>query len=485
MGCEQSTAKGPENEDNAFISQNGGVEVNSSRNFVPKNSVRRKGVGATEHLMNSGKIDPKLAPKLDEKGNLIEEEIIKRTKSSIRPKQIILGNGETGGARIRADYAYWTQRGYYPDDPSKENQDEYSIGTKFAGDNGDAMFGVYDGHGQEGHTTSSYAKEKLPNIIAKYIKQKRVKEYQKSLEAQGKATVAYNPSMWPKLNVVDYEAACRKGFLECNRAMNEELGRSANLSGTTAVTVSFHFGRMTICNVGDSRAVIGHRVSTYDYPIKEERAELASIGGTTQQRTRREGYFAAIPLTKDQTPYRSSERERVKKAGAVVMTVDQMEGKEPMHERWAGLTDDTVDTSGDPPRVFERGKEYPGCAFTRSLGDKVGEKCGVIPDPEMISIETSNDDKYLVIASDGVFEFLSNQNVIDMCSSANNPLEACEVIIRSSYKQWLMYENRTDDITAIVIFLHCEREQKNSACMTSEMLLGKENIHDFKPLRKK
>mmetsp|Transcript_8372 Transcript_8372/g.12148 ORF Transcript_8372/g.12148 Transcript_8372/m.12148 type:complete len:277 (-) Transcript_8372:1895-2725(-) len=267
--------------------------------------------------------------------------------------------------------------------------------------------------------------------------------------------------------------------------MHDELGRTANLSGTTAVTVSFHSGRMTICNVGDSRAVLGHRVSTDDYPIKEVRTELASSGETTQQRTIGEGYCAAIPLTKDQTPYRFSERDRVKKAGAAVMTVDQMEGREPMHERWAGLDDDAIDTSGDPPRVFEKGKAYPGCAFTRSLGDKVGEKCGIIPDPEIISIEVSKADEYLVIASDGVFEFLSNQNVVDMCSRASNPLEACEVIIRSSYKQWLTYENRTDDITAIVAFLRCEKENEKSACMTSEMLLGKDNVHDFKPLRTK
>lgn len=223
-------------------------------------------------------------------------------------------------------------------------------------------------------------------------------------------------------------------------------------------------------------------MTTDAYPIKEENLELSTVGGTTQKRTRREGYVAGIPLTKDQTPYRFSERERVKRAGAVVMTVDQMEGKEAMHEQWAGLDDNVIDTSGDPPRVFQKGKQYPGCAFTRSLGDKMGEACGIIPDPEMVTIDISKKDEYLVIASDGVFEFLSNQNVIDICSSASNPLEACKVIVQSSYKQWLQYENRTDDITAIVIFLHCEKGGKNSAKITAEMLLSKEDIHDFKPL---
>ena len=55
-------------------------------------------------------------------------------------------------------YAHWTQRGYYPDDPHKENQDEFSITEQFAGRDKDALMVVYDGHGKKGHDCARFAK---------------------------------------------------------------------------------------------------------------------------------------------------------------------------------------------------------------------------------------------------------------------------------------------------------------------------------------
>ena len=38
--------------------------------------------------------------------------------------------------------------------------------------------------------------------------------------------------------------------------------------------------------------------------------------------------------------------------------------------------------------------------------------------------EINSDDKYLIIASDGVFEFLTNQMVADLIAPHSDPLEA-------------------------------------------------------------
>ena len=43
--------------------------------------------------------------------------------------------------------------------------------------------------------------------------------------------------------------------------------------------------------------------------------------------------------------------------------------------------------------------------------------------------------------------------MIDICAESNNPLHACTRLLDESYKQWLHYELRTDDITCIVLFL--------------------------------
>ena len=51
----------------------------------------------------------------------------------------------------------------------------------------------------------------------------------------------------------------------------------------------------------------------------------------------------------------------------------------------------------------------PGCAFTRSMGDSVAEAVGVFSEPEVLTKELGADDRFIVIASDGVWEFLTNQ----------------------------------------------------------------------------
>ena len=63
------------------------------------------------------------------------------------------------------------------------------------------------------------------------------------------------------------------------------------------------------------------------------------------------------------------------------------------------------------------------------------------------------DDCYIAIASDGVFEFLTNQMVADIITSKDDPLDACRAVVAQSYSLWLQYEVRTDDITVIIIKL--------------------------------
>uniref|UniRef100_A0A0D3GU86 protein-serine/threonine phosphatase n=1 Tax=Oryza barthii TaxID=65489 RepID=A0A0D3GU86_9ORYZ len=154
-----------------------------------------------------------------------------------------------------------------------------------------------------------------------------------------------------------------------------------SMSGTTAVAALVAGGALHVANVGDSRAVAG---------------------------VWREGRVAAEELSWDQTPFRADERARVKACGARVMSVEQVEGvRDPEAEGW-------VADEGDPPRVWARDGLYPGTAFTRSLGDQAAEAVGVIAEPEVKSVEITPAHLFFVVASDGVFEFLSSQDVVDM-----------------------------------------------------------------------
>ena len=68
-----------------------------------------------------------------------------------------------------------------------------------------------------------------------------------------------------------------------------------------------------------------------------------------------------------------------------------------------------IDVGGDPPRVWHPTRRLPGCAFTRSIGDSVAEGLGVYAVPECVNREIVPADKFLVVASDGVWEFITSQ----------------------------------------------------------------------------
>ncbi|RLN48447.1 hypothetical protein BBJ28_00000060 [Nothophytophthora sp. Chile5] len=141
---------------------------------------------------------------------------------------------------------------------------------------------------------------------------------------------------------------------------------------------------------------------------------------------------------------RADERVRVKKCGARILTVDQVEGLEPIHENWGLTLGEEIDENGDPPRIW-----HP----YGHIGDLVSEELGVTAEPEILCKGLNPHDKFIVVASDGVFEFLTSQNVVDIVKQYDNPSEACHALVEEAYNRWLQFEVRTDDITAICIYL--------------------------------
>ena len=53
-------------------------------------------------------------------------------------------------------------------------------------------------------------------------------------------------------------------------------------------------------------------------------------------------------------------------------------------------------------------QDAPGLAMSRSIGDYIAHSVGVATDAEVKRFELTSEDKFLIIASDGVWEFLSN-----------------------------------------------------------------------------
>ncbi len=83
-------------------------------------------------------------------------------------------------------------------------------------------------------------------------------------------------------------------------------------------------------------------------------------------------------------------------------------------------------------------------------------RAGVHAVPEIKQFELTPEDKIIVLASDGVWEFLDNQtvaNIVFPFLATKNAEGAAEALVRASYKKWRAEENNIDDITCIIVFL--------------------------------
>jgi len=79
-----------------------------------------------------------------------------------------------------------------------------------------------------------------------------------------------------------------------------------------------------------------------------------------------------------------------------------------------------------PERVWIDSHQHaPGLAMSRSIGDTVAASVGTTSEPEFITQIISANDKFLIIASDGIWEFLSSDESVDLISRyyASNKLE--------------------------------------------------------------
>lgn len=117
------------------------------------------------------------------------------------------------------------------------------------------------------------------------------------------------------------------------------------------------------------------------------------------------------------------------------------------------------DANGEPvgpQRVWLTNDDIPGLAMSRSLGDRVAHSVGVSCEPEVSEFTLTQQDKILILASDGVWEFLSNAEVASIVApffESSAPEAAANALVKAAFLKWKSEEDVVDDITVVVIFL--------------------------------
>ena len=110
-----------------------------------------------------------------------------------------------------------------------------------------------------------------------------------------------------------------------------------------------------------------------------------------------------------------------------------------------------------PLRVWYQDKKYPGLTITRSLGDFEAQPLGILSIPDIKEFDIDEEKiKIIVIGTNGIWEFLSNEKVMDIALRFYDygDIEgATQKIIEIAGKLWkIKNPNNIPDLTVIVLF---------------------------------
>jgi serine/threonine protein phosphatase PrpC len=226
------------------------------------------------------------------------------------------------------------------------------------------------------------------------------------------------------LDKLDYVTDPRGALLEVVARVHGELSQdmceiNTTFSGTTLVFSLFIDDRVYTANLGDSRGVVFQKQSCHS-------------------------------LSFDQKPDNKGEKERILEAGG---RVEPLPGP--------------PNTDTGPDRVWLKEVDVPGLAMSRSLGDDVAHSVGVSAIPEIIEHTIGDADVFAVWASDGVWEFLSNEDVQAVIfANYESVSKSCLELVDRSIEEWKKEEEVIDDITAVVLDIQAMR--KSELCVTEE-----------------
>lgn len=211
-------------------------------------------------------------------------------------------------------------------------------------------------------------------------------------------------------------------FEEAFKMTNSNLGAQnydVSMSGTTVCTALIVGNSLFTSNVGDTRAVLGRLEVNY----LERRDSSDRIG-------RKSFRWKPIRITRDHKPDEEPEYSRIIANNG---RVEALKGE---------VKDYSLDSKGKPigpMRVWLKDDPLPGLAMSRSFGDRVATLAGVISTPEVKEFELQSEDKFIIIASDGVWEYISDEEAIKIISRYWNKRDvnmACQKIVEEARLRW-------------------------------------------------
>ena len=362
----------------------------------------------TKHEINQSKscyqinIDPKIYK------DLIEE--IKLKKEEENPKKIINNNqisfsdinflnNDRLCVEIKKNSSICKGGENYPYEEKKINQDNL-FKTKFD-DLNISFYGICDGHGENGHLISEFIEANLPLIMYKEIKSLFYLLNNKENKTQEQIK-AY------------FSEICKQSFDIANKKLISNKNIDSSLSGCTCISLLFYENLIISANLGDSRAIMGKLIDNkWNYEL----------------------------LSRDHKPSEIDEILRIKYKNGEIHPYINEDG------RFSGQN-----------RVWVKGQGIPGLSLTRAFGDIIGSTVGILSEPEIKFFNYEKEDKFIIIGSDGLWEYISCQEAVNIVAEFYHidKLDSDNAVIKLfqiARNRWIETQNCIDDISIIILFL--------------------------------
>ncbi|PON94359.1 Protein phosphatase [Trema orientale] len=341
--------------------------------------------------------------------------------------------GENGARiRLRGSSIYtsmYTQQGR-----KGINQDAMTIWENFSGEKDMVLCGVFDGHGPYGHKVARHVRDNLPTKLSKAIEHSKLNsckygdvdiidrdlstdDHDDENDGDGNSSSSddYNKDSHNSddnnshvvLPLSSWEACLIKSFKEMDEDLSLDSSIDSFCSGSTAVTVVKQGDNLIIANLGDSRAILGTR-------------------GDKNQ-------LIPIQLTVDLKPDIPSEAERIKNCKGRIFAADE----EP-----------------DVFRIWMPDDDCPGLAMARAFGDFCLKDYGLISIPDVSYRRLTPNDEFVVLATDGVWDALTNTEVVRIVASAKKRSSAAKMVVNRAVRAWkCKYPcSKIDDCAVVCLF---------------------------------
>jgi len=308
----------------------------------------------------------------------------------------------------------------------KDNQEDRYIEGVRVGKLG-TMFGVFDGHG--GVQAAEYAGKHLPrNVLNCYQKREARRD---------------------TVDVRKLISAMDEAFPLTDRELLEVARRKKFTDGTTALLLLVCGSQLDslslfLSHVGDCRAVLC-----------------------------RDGF--AVRLTQDHRPDRKDEQKRIKEAGGGVFQVSGI---------WRCTTAAGAARALDARAGFKDGESHLYLSCSRSLGDpdmKLNAERPILANtPETSVHKLQPEDLFVVLACDGVWDVMRDQQACDLVLSHwGDPAAAAASIVRTA-----LSSGSGDNLTAQVVMFGWRAELGVAAAKQREEQRLQEAADAKKPVTK-